>query len=123
DILPILPGKSLDRDFLCHFLRQPRMVELATAKATGANLPRLSPKVLGEFEIPLLPLSEQRRIAVILDKADELRAKRQSALEQLSGLIQAMFAEIFGDSHLPKRTIGDLLASNSLLLHKDGNHG
>src|ERR1051325_816768 len=29
DILPILPGRNLDRDFLCHFLRQPRMVELA----------------------------------------------------------------------------------------------
>ena len=42
-------------------------------------------------------LPEQRRIAAILDKADELRAKRRAALEQLNGLTQSMFLEMFGD--------------------------
>jgi type I restriction enzyme S subunit len=96
DILPILPGRTLDRDFLCHFLRQPKMVELAASRATGANLPRLSPKTLAEFPVPLPPLPEQRRIAAILDKADALRAKRRTALEQLNSVTQAMFVEMFG---------------------------
>src|SRR5699024_8927654 len=46
DILPIRPGPRLDRGYLCHFLSQPAMVDLGASRATGANLPRLSPNVL-----------------------------------------------------------------------------
>jgi type I restriction enzyme, S subunit len=42
-------------------------------------------------------LSEQRRIAAILDRADELRVKRAVALAQLDSLIQAVFLDLFGD--------------------------
>ena len=49
------------------------------------------------LEIPLPPLLEQCRIAAVLDKADELRAKRRAALEQLNGLTQAMFLEMVAD--------------------------
>jgi len=97
DILPILPGAKLDRDFLCYYLRQPSMVEYANSRATGANLPRLSPTALADFEIPLPPIEEQRRIAAVLDKADELRAKRRAALTELDALTQSIFLEMFGD--------------------------
>jgi len=97
DILPILPTPNLDRRYLCYFLRQPSMVEYASSQATGANLPRLSPTVLEKIEIPLPPLAEQKRIAEILDKAEELRAKRRTALAQLDTLTQSIFLEMFGD--------------------------
>lgn len=97
DILPVLPGPELDRGYLSWLLLTPEMVSLAASRATGANLPRLSPDVLGEFRIPLLPLSEQRRIAAILDKADELRAKRRAALAKLDSLTQSIFLDMFGD--------------------------
>jgi type I restriction enzyme, S subunit len=47
--------------------------------------------------LPLPPLPEQRRIASILDKADELRSKRKRTLEMLDSLTQAIFVEMFGD--------------------------
>ena len=72
DILPVSPGPNLDRRYLAYFLRQPQMIEYANKLATGANLPRLSPKALAEFPIPLPPLAEQKRIAGILDQAAEL---------------------------------------------------
>jgi type I restriction enzyme S subunit len=97
DILPILPGSKVDPGFLLHFLRQPRMVDYASSKTTGANLPRLSPKALAEFEIPLPPLSEQKRIADILDKADSIRRKRQEADALLTSVRSAVFHERFGD--------------------------
>ena len=56
--------------------------------------------VMSEFwnyEIPLPPLEEQRRIAAILDQADALRQKRQQSLEKLDQLLQAAFIEMFGD--------------------------
>jgi type I restriction enzyme S subunit len=97
DILPLLPGTEVCRDFLAHYLRQPCMVEYATSRSAGANLPRLSPNVLGDFKIPLPPLPDQRRIAAILDRADDLRAKRRAALAQLDGLAQSVFLDMLGD--------------------------
>lgn len=97
DIVPVLPGSKLDRRFLVHFLRQPNKVQLANSLATGANLPRLSPSALGEIDVPLPPLDEQRRIAAILDKADELRTKRRQTLAHLDALTQSIFLTMFGD--------------------------
>jgi type I restriction enzyme S subunit len=97
DIIPIMPGPKLERRYLAHYLLTPRMVALASDRAIGANLPRLSPRVLLEFPIPLPPLDEQRRIAAILDQAEELRAKRRAAIALLDQLPQAIFLEMFGD--------------------------
>ncbi len=114
DILPIRPSKRLDRDYLFHFLRSPEFTLSATRAAVGVNLPRISPNVLSTFAIPLPPLSEQRRIAAILDKADELRAKRRAALAKLDRLTQSIFLDMFGDpaqvlTKWPIRKLGPLL--------------
>ena len=96
DILPIRPGRDLDKDYLAHFLSQPSMVGFAASRTSGANLPRLSPTVLTTFPIPLPPLPEQRRIAAILDHADALRAKRRQVLAHLDALTQSIFHDMFG---------------------------
>ena len=75
----------------------PDTVNLATSRCSGANLPRLGPKQLASFQIPLPPLAEQKRIAEILDAADALRAKRREAIAQLDTLLQSMFIDLFGD--------------------------
>ena len=97
DIIPILPKEGVSRDYLFYFLRTPDIVDLATSRCAGANLPRLGPKQLASFQIPLPPLAEQKRIAAILDAADALRAKRREALAQLDTLIQSTFLDMFGD--------------------------
>jgi type I restriction enzyme S subunit len=97
DIVSIRPSARLDRRYLAYFLRQPVLVELANSRATGANLPRLSPKELARFEIPLPPLEEQKRIAAILDQADALRRVRARALDRLNSLGHAVFHEMFGE--------------------------
>ena len=97
DIIPILPKAGVSRDYLFYFLRTPDTVNLATSRCSGANLPRLGPKQLASFQIPLPPLAEQKRIAGILDAADALRAKRREALAQLDTLIQSTFLDMFGD--------------------------
>ena len=97
DILPIRPGRDLDKDYLAHFLSQPSMVGFAASRTSGANLPRLSPTVLTTFPIPLPPLPEQRRIAAILDHVDALRVKRRQVLAHLDALTQSIFHDMFGD--------------------------
>jgi type I restriction enzyme, S subunit len=97
DILPILPGPQINRDFLFHFLLQPIMVAKANSLTTGANLPRLNPKTLSELEIPFPPVEEQKRIADILDKADAIRRKRQQAIKLADEFLRATFLDMFGD--------------------------
>lgn len=97
DILPILPSPRIDRAYLCRYLRQPAMVRLATSRSVGANLPRLSPSELANFEIPLPSIEEQRRSAAVLDQADELRAKRRASLALVDSLTESIFLAMFGD--------------------------
>jgi type I restriction enzyme S subunit len=97
DILPIRPGPKLDRNYLAHFLLQPAIVALTAQRATGANLPRLSPRELERFRLPLPSLHEQQRIARILDVAEKLGAKRRDALSRTTILGDAMFIHMFGD--------------------------
>jgi type I restriction enzyme S subunit len=49
------------------------------------------------LDLPLPPLEEQRRIAAILDQADDLRRKRREALARLDQVSFAMFVEMFGE--------------------------
>ena len=97
DIVPVRPGPELDRDYLFHFLRHPKVVEQAVLRCAGANLPRLSPRDLATFEVPVPPLAEQRRIADILDKADAIRRKRKEAIALTEALLRSTFLDMFGD--------------------------
>lgn len=113
DILPVMPGSDLDRDYLAWHLLTPEMVAIASSRATGANLPRLSPTSLEELRIWLPDLPEQRRVAKILDKSDVIRARRRVALAQLGTLTQSIFFDMFGDSTTnpkgwPEFEIGDI---------------
>ena len=64
---------------------------------TGVAQPQITRQSLARLKIPLPPLSEQKRIAGILDAADALRAKRREALAQLDTLLQSTFLDLFGD--------------------------
>jgi type I restriction enzyme S subunit len=98
DILPIRPKRGVCRDYLFHYLRHPRVVEEATARCEGANLPRLSPHQLASFPVWLPPTeAEQKRIAAILDKADAIRRRRQEAARLADQLIPSLFYEMFND--------------------------
>ena len=113
DIIPILPKDGVSRDYLFYFLRTPDTVNLATSRCSGVNLPRLNPKQLVSFQVPLPPLAAQKRIAGILDAADALRAKRRETLVQLDALLQSTFLDMFGDPVTnpigwDERTLGEL---------------
>ena len=94
----IIESKSkevLDVRYLFHFLDK-YLVKLRE-QSIGGIIKYIKLGNLTEAKIPLPPLAEQRRIASILDQADELRQKRQQAIEKLDQLLQATFIDMFGD--------------------------
>ena len=94
---------------------------MATVSGVGGSLLRARPAFISKIKIPLPPLSEQKRIADILDKADELRQKRQQSIEKLDELLQATFIDMFGDPVTnPNKHKTDILANYVL---KDFQNG
>lgn len=89
------PRDSLDGRYLWHWLGSAEGA--LAARGRGATFPQVSRSDIGELEIPLLPLDEQRRIAAILDKADVLRRKRKRGLELFDDLLTSIFVDTFGD--------------------------
>ena len=87
--------RRLDQRFLLHFL--PSALKDIEDRTPFVTVKHLSVKALREIKVPLFPLPEQRRIAAILDKADELRIKRREAIVKLDQLLQSVFLEMFGD--------------------------
>ncbi|MEG5036053.1 restriction endonuclease subunit S [Microcoleus sp. AT3-D2] len=113
----LIPEKDkADSRYVFHALQQ-KLPEFISRSVGGAQ-PNISQQIIRATKILLPPLEEQKRIAQILDRAEELRSKRREAIAQLDSLTQAIFIEMFGDPVTnPKgftlRKIKDLLESAS----------
>ena len=86
-------GNSLDNKFFYYFCTTYNF--LKHNKAT--TLPSLTKSDLLKIKIPLPPLAEQKRIAAILDAADEVRQKNKALIEKYNQLTQSLFLDMFGD--------------------------
>ncbi|MDW3180016.1 MAG: restriction endonuclease subunit S [Acidimicrobiia bacterium] len=100
---------TADLDWLKYRLKGLRLDELNQAAA----VPGLNREDAYRRKLMLPPIEEQRRIATLLDAADELRTKRHQALAKLDNLTQAIFIDMFGDparntKGLRVQTLGEL---------------
>lgn len=88
-----------DARYLHHYLRLKDVRTEGQRRMTGSGGQRRVPaNFLSELRIPAPPLSEQRRIAAILDQAETLRTQRRAALAQLDSLTQSLFLDMFGNA-------------------------
>ena len=98
DVCVLRPdSRILDANYAKWMINSPRFLKKIEGFVSGSTRQRISRGNLAPLSIPLPPLEEQKRIAAILDQADELRRKRQRALDRLNQLGQAIFVEMFGD--------------------------
>lgn len=91
----LIPGESVDGLYLYYCMKHSS--QRLQALGNGATFKEVSKKIVEEFEIPLPPLPEQKRIAAILDKADSVRRKRQQAIQLADDFLRAVFLDMFGD--------------------------
>ncbi len=101
----------LSQGFLWFFLKyvEPVLAESGQGSTFGA----VNRSDIETLRIPVPPLSEQRRIAEILDQADALRRKRAEADAKAARILPALFYKMFGDPATnpmgwPVHRLGDL---------------
>lgn len=83
------------KDYLYYYLLSQKNAVSQMGRGVAQN--NINMKMLKEFEIPLPPMEEQRRISALLDKVSDLIAKRRAQLDKLDLLVKARFVEMFGD--------------------------
>jgi type I restriction enzyme S subunit len=103
---------TLDTGYLYHFLSQ--QTESLRAKSQGLAQGVITREMLHELQIPVPPPDEQKRIAAILDQAEELLRLRQRTIDRLNDLGPAIFHEMFGEwdrpgSNTPLVKLGSVL--------------
>ena len=98
ELVPLCPNpKLLDRKFLTYFLRSSSFVNFASNAVSGAKMPRLIMAKFWGYEIPIPPLTEQRRIVEILDQASLVRLLRAEADKKAQQILSAIFIKMFGN--------------------------
>lgn len=89
------PKENLDSKYLWYYLNSKKT--LLSSKGTGSTFKQISRSHIEECKIVIPPLAEQKRIAAILDKADNIRRKREQAIKLADDFLKATFLEMFGD--------------------------
>jgi len=89
--------EQLDPNYLFYFTQTKYFVSHLTDLSTGAGYPAVSDEDILDTQIPLPPLTEQKRIASLLRRADRLRQLRRTAHDLGDALLQSVFLEMFGD--------------------------
>lgn len=110
----VTPKWDLDSKFLFYLMTSDNYKKFINELSDGANINNLKFSDLGQFEIPVPPLPEQKRIVSIIDKAFEAIDKAientqnnlQNAKELYNGYIKGVFDTIGNDWEI--KTLGDI---------------
>ncbi|MEY2818711.1 MAG: hypothetical protein RL275_2174, partial [Chloroflexota bacterium] len=87
--------KNVMPEYLYYWLLKSQ--EITRTQTAGAIWQNLTTDQIKEWKLPLPPLTEQKRIASLLARADRLRHLRRTAHELGESLLQSVFLEMFGD--------------------------
>ena len=97
----ITPSKKLNGKYLFYLLISFSYKEFIGRLSDGANINNLKFSDLGEFEIPVTPLPEQKRIVAILDEAfaaiDKAKANAEQNLRNAKELFESYLNGVFAN--------------------------
>lgn len=100
----------VDSRYLLRYLKSPAAIAQypRLGKGTVHRRKSIVLAALGQIQIPLPPLAEQRRIAAILDHADAIRAAHSNVVEKIVEIEHSMFKDFLASDSLPRKTLRDL---------------
>jgi type I restriction enzyme, S subunit len=89
--------ENINPRFLGYFFKTDYYSSSISNSVNGANINNLRNEHIDNLLIPIPSISTQKKIANVLDKAQELIDKRKAQIEALDQLTQSVFFEMFGD--------------------------
>jgi len=103
----VFQSSKLSTSYFRHFLLSDIFHRqfMSTVAGMGGSLLRAKPSLVSEFHMKLPPLAEQQRIAAILDKAEEIKRKREQAIAKLDLLAQSTFVEMFSNKNFDRQPL------------------
>ncbi len=90
ELIPLLPGAGVSRDFLAWLLRRPQTVEAAMREKTGARMPRANLRHVLSLKV-LVPeqIDEQQRIANTINGRMKIVCEAKAACYEQINLLNA----------------------------------
>ena len=102
-------------EYLQHYLLSDQFNAqfISTVAGVGGSLLRARPAAVAKLKITLPEINEQKRVAAILDKADEIKTTSIKIQDSRIRIIQSAFVKMFGDpiinpNNYPKILFGEL---------------
>lgn len=92
-----LDKHEIDINFFKYFLQTRHFNSQLRKLITGSAQLNFGPSHIKKIDVFLPPLSEQQKIAKILDAADAIRQKDQQLIDHYTALSQSLFLDMFGD--------------------------
>lgn len=89
--------EGLDSDYLLRFLKSNHGNHQIRSNTAGAVRDSLKFSGLENVDIPFPPLEDQKRIAYLLGKVEQLIEQRKQHLQDLDDLLKSVFLDMFGD--------------------------
>ena len=107
-------AEKVDKDYLYYFLISSSFQNFITQDGSRAAQAGFNKEDLKEVMLPLPPIETQRKIAAVLDKAQEMIDLRKAQLEKLDEFLRSVFLDMFGDpvmervSRWPRRNVNEI---------------
>ena len=98
--LRVRPTELVDSLYLYYYFCLEETKQFVRNIAVGATMPSLNTKLLGEVEIALPDLNNQKRIAAVLSSLDDKIENNQKLNDNLADLLQTIYQGRFGNDIL-----------------------
>ena len=111
--LRVRPTELVDSLYLYYYFCLEETKQFVRNIAVGATMPSINTKLLGEVEIALPDLKNQKRIAAVLSSLDDKIENNQKLNDNLQQQAMALYAEMFlnsSDNNVTSGTLSDIAA-------------
>ena len=89
--------RIVDGDYLYRSLKSDYVQIQLLNGSQSTSMAAINFKSVAKVKLPLPPLEEQKKIAAILDAADDYRQKTKAIIDKYDQLTQSLFLDMFGD--------------------------